>query len=451
MPKEEKSALRVAIIGGGASGWASAEVLRDARWEGRFDVVVFEKNNYFGGKCRTVFPDGERYNGKSGGYEVGAGVISKGSKCYADLERLLKKYRISCSNVVEKARQKRRYYMNGRVVNWRYWLLLLLRRPTVFVKAAYGLIKYWFGLGQYSKDTPLEYHGRPAQLNKNLSAVYPHESNVCFAIGMQSYGYADLDDEELTPPLLYYHQYLTREVFINPLYTVDMGMQVIWSTVAASYPQKSKRLNAEVLEVKREASRVIVETGDGEEYFDYLIVAVPLGPGLAFMDFNHQEKALISKVTTNHYVSVLCRVSGLIDTCHVNVKKTVDRKDVGRIMFAYKRYVNSDWVNLNLYINPQEEKTDEEIISAVAIDLKDDFSAELLEPASAKVFHWRDYFAHLSTKDLDDAWYGQFQDLMQGTKRTLFVSCGLHMETVGASVQYATEKVGEIAQNWLIK
>jgi hypothetical protein len=337
------------------------------------------------------------------------------------------------------------------VVDWRYFLGLLMRRPKVFLKAAYGLSKYWYGLGNYSKGAPLEYHGRPAQLNKNLSAVYPHESNVFFAIGMQAYGYADLDDEELTPPLLYYHQYLTRDVLMNPIYTVDIGMQGIWSTVAASYPQESKRLNAEVLAVKRETSRVIVESGDGEEYFDYLIVAVPLGPGLAFMDFDRQEKAMISKVKNNHYVSVLCRVSGLYDTSHVNVKKSADPKGIGRIMFAYKRYVDSAWVSLYLYIDPQEEKTDEEIISAVALSLKDDFSAVLLEPASAKVFHWHDYFAHLSTEHLDDAWYEQFQDSMQGAKRTLFVSCGLHMETVGASVRYVTEKVGKMAQNWYYK
>lgn len=449
MYKETKPQVRVAIIGGGASGWASAEVLNESRWEGRFNVVIFEKNSYFGGKCRTIFPDGEICNGKPGGYELGAGVISKGSKSSADLEKYMEKYNIPYSNIEEKSRYKRRYFVNGQKVNRQIFMRLLIREPTMLLRAIYGLFKYWLDLGRYSKNARLDYSDLPSNLNRNFSAKYPLETNVCFAFGMQCFGFADMDDPQLTPPLIYYHQYITRDVLKNPLYKVNIGMQGIWSTIAAHYPENSKRLNTEVLAVKRETSHVVVETSEGKEYFDYLIVATPLGRGLGFMDFNSREKALISRVKSNHYVSVLCRVSGLHDIGNVNVENSVNRENIGRIMFVYKRYEDSDWVSINLYLENQDDITDEKVIDIVSQGLKEDFSAALLDPSSAKVFHWRDYFSHLSTADLDECWYKKFEDLIQGKKRTLFVSSGLHMETVGASVQYATEKVEKIAMNWI--
>lgn len=445
----DKPRIKVAIIGGGPSGWSAAEALRDERWSDRFDITLYEKNSYFGGKCSTVFPDGSPCNGQPGGYELGAGVVSKGSQSNADLEALLQRYGIPYSNAAESGRIKYRLFVKGRALDAKTIAAQLLRNPLQFVSGAYGLIKYLIDLRRYSPTPQIEFQGRPKPLNKNLSEKYPHEFNLCCGFGMQGFGYAHMDDKDLTPPMLYYHQYATTDVLVNPVYTIDIGMQGIWAKVASTYEDDKARLNEAVVTVRRESNGVTVETAKSTELYDYLIVAVPLGPNLNFMDFRDEESSLLAKVKNNHYVTVLCRVSGLTDIGNINILKTVDRDAIGEIVFAYKRYPDSDWVSINLYIDPKHEKTDEEILDAVEKSLKDDYAAKMIQRSAASIYHWHDYFPHLNTADLNDNWYQKFEDNVQGKHRTLYVSSGLHMETVGASVQYATEKVKQQAHQWL--
>ncbi|MFT7518753.1 MAG: hypothetical protein ACI9MC_000885 [Kiritimatiellia bacterium] len=441
--------VRVAIIGGGPSGWAAAEALRHDRWNQRFDVTVYERNDYFGGKCRTVFTDGGPCNGKPGGYELGAGVLSKGSANNADLERLLDLYALKTHDIAEKNRQKYRFYNDGSPITARDAADLALRHPITCMRVLWGLVRYRVNLWRYSRAPQLDYHGRPGALNRPFSDVYPQALNALCCFGMQGFGYADTDDEGLTPALLYYHQYATPDVIINPVYSVDNGMQALWSTIAATYQPGRARLNAQVVQVTRSEGGVQVQTkGDSTDY-DYLIVAVPLGPALRFLDLDEADELLIDRVRTNHYVTVLCRARGLVDIAHVHVRNASQRSGLGGVVFAYKRYPDSDWITVNLYVNADDPPSDVQIVDIVERDLRAGMGAELIERQAASVYHWPDYFPHLAPEDLNAGWYSKFERQMQGRRRTLFVSSGLHMETVGASVQYATAKTTQIAERWL--
>lgn len=448
-PAGESAPVRVAIIGGGASGWAAAEALEAAHWAGAFEVTVFERNGYFGGKCHTVFPDGTPCNGAPGGYELGAGVLSKGSHSNADLEALLVRHGIGYSNAAEPHRDKYRFYSRGKPLDARAWLRLLLLRPFSFLVGLLDFARFRFGLFRHSRHPTLDYAGRPKALHASFHSVHTETLNRAVCFGMQGFGYADTSDPGLTPPLLYYHQYARPDVLWNPVYRIDAGMQGIWARLAERRPKERARLHAEVLRVRRSEDGVVVETAETRETFDRLIIAAPLAPELPFLDAEDIERDLLAKVRCNHYITVLCRVRGLTDIAHVVVDQAVDPARLGGVVFAYKRYPDSDWVTLNLYADPARERTDEEILDVVERDLQREMDASLVDRASASVHHFRDYFPHLGTADLDAGWYSHFEEHVQGQRRTLWVSSGLHMETVGASVQYATAKVNAYAPRWL--
>lgn len=441
--------LRVAVIGGGPSGWAAAEALDHPRWQGRFEVTVFERNGYFGGKCSTVFPGGTPCNGAPGGYELGAGVLSKDSWSCADLEALLKRHDVAYTNAAEPGRAKYRFYSRGAALRTGGWLLLLLLRPWLFLVGVLDFARFRLGLLRHSREPTLDYAGRPRALHRTFRSTHTAVLNRAVCFGMQAFGYAETSDAGLSAPLLYYHQYARPDVLWNPVYRIERGMQGIWWRVASNRPAQRARLNAEVVRITRGEDAVTVETATTQEVFDQVIIAVPLAPALPFLDATDAERELLRRVRCNHYITVLCRVQGLEDIAHVVVDQAVDPQRLGGVVFAYKRYPDSDWVTVNLYADPARERSDAEILDVVERDLARELGASLVDRGSASVHHWRDYFPHLATEDLDAGWYEHFEREVQGQRRALWVSSGLHMETVGASVQYATAKVNDAAPRWL--
>jgi len=108
MPPKHGNSIKVAIIGAGASGISAAEVLMNPKYRNLFDVTIYEKENYVGGKCCTIRYDGSvcdadtggsafenKYAPENRGYEVGASVFPENSSVYSDFEFLLKKSRLT--------------------------------------------------------------------------------------------------------------------------------------------------------------------------------------------------------------------------------------------------------------------------------------------------------------------------------------------------------------------
>ena len=126
----------------------------------------------------------------------------------------------------------------------------------------------------------------------------------------------------------------------------------------------------------------------------------------------------------------------------------VDRHRYGDLLLVYRRYADTNIFIAYLYIKPGTSPTDSEIIDKVEAGLKDGCNGRLIERSFAKVFHWDDYFGHLGSEDISGNWYSNFNRTIQGKDNTLFVSSGLHMETVGSSVQYSRWAVKKYFQKW---
>lgn len=436
--------LKVAIIGAGASGFASAEVLRQ---DSRFEITIFERNDYVGGKCLTVFTDGKICNGKSGGYEMGAVLVSKHAKSYRDLIELIEKYNIPLEVHEEKTRDFSIHLRNGKphqdkTIDWSE----LFKKPKSFWNDFRRVDKYALDYAHYSGQRHYQYANRPKALNKTLSKVYGKPILYRTASVMQGFGYADLDDKRLTPPVLYYHQYIDPVDVVAPLYRLPNGTQGIWSTIAASYPKSAIKLNQEVQKVIRSGDKIKLTANDQTYDFDYLIVATPLKPTLKYLDLNREEQNFLAKMKHNPYVTILAEVEGLAAMATFDILACSNRKRIGDVLLGYKRYPDSNWAALYLYLKPGQEFNQKTILKQVERSLDKNYHAKLVDPSSVIIRYWEDYFGHLDTKSLNAKWYEEFDKKFQNQKHTLFVSSGLHMETVGASVEYATAKTKEFIE-----
>lgn len=433
--------LKVAIIGAGPSGFGAAEVLRD---DDRFEITIFEKNGYVGGKCLTVFDDGSVCNSKPGGYEMGAVLVSKHSESYRDLMQLIEKYDIPTKLHEEKTRDFSVHMSKGHVdsyspFDWHQ----LITKPRVFWKNFRRIDQYAIDYEHYSSNRKVGYENRPKQLNKNLAKKYGRPVNNKMSTVMQGFGYADLDDRHLSPPVLYYHQYVDPIDVVAPLYILPEGTQGIWSRVASTYPTDSIRLNHSVDKIFRDDDKVVVTANSKDHVFDYLIVATPLKPALKYLDLDQEQKSFLSKMKHNHYVTVLAEVDGLSAMATFDMKACTNRNKIGDVLLGYKRYPDSKWTALYLYLRAGQSRADADILARVGRSLSKNYDAQLSEGSEPNIRHWDDYFGHLDTKALNEGWYDEFEKHFQNKNRTLFVSSGLHMETVGASVEYATAKTKE--------
>jgi protoporphyrinogen oxidase len=435
------SKIKVAIIGAGPSGLAVSEVLRSDKYAGHFDVTIYEANNYVGGKCHTISND----DGLN--YEVGAVLVSEHSEGYSSLIKLLDKYKIDRTIFDRHGADSSIYLNKAKPTDISKLHLRDLRtNPRKFWKIFKGYDDFINDYIHYSHSRHIGYGRRPKTLNKNTSKLYRHEVNERLSGVVQGYGYADFDDKKLSPPLLYYHQYIEAGEIEHPLHKIDKGTQNIWSTIAQGYPRGAIRLNEQVLGVRRDSFGVEVKTINGSETYDYLVVATPLKPAIKFLDLDNDEKNFLSKMKHNHYVTVLCEANGFDHGVTYSVSNCTAQKNLGRVMCVYKRYPNSNLMAMYLYT---KTKNDESILNNVERSLNEDFNAKLLNRSEAKIYHWTDYFGHLDTRSLNEGWYDRFDQSFQGKNRTLYVSSGLHMETVGASVEYGTKLAKDYAKVWL--
>jgi hypothetical protein len=441
--------LKVAIIGAGPSGFGVAEILRQKSLREHFDITIYESNDHVGGKCWTILEEGTSANSASSGHEVGAGFIPKYARSYADFMRIIKKYDIKLRKF-QRASELLMLQDGAASTTGQLSAGLLVTNPSLFFKIFADYVKHAVLYARYGSTKHIGYTNLPKALTRPLPLDHNDAMFLRFAHVMQGFGYADMDDPYLRPPLAYYYRYLELTMR-SPLYMVEGGTQSIWEKVAETYPQGTIRLNEAVLRVKRTPEKVIITTANDVATYDYLVVATPLKAAQKYLDITKQQKEFMSQMKYNHYITVLCKASGIKEGGTFNLSACSDRERLDQVFFSYKQDPNSDTVTLNLFIKPGDASDDKTILDNVDKSLPRDFGAKLLDKRKAKIFHWDDYFGHLGSEDLASGWYDDFEMDYQDKNRTLFVSSGLHMETIGASIQYATKVTKKYAKIWLAK
>ena len=121
--------IKVAVVGGGASGWSAVKALKESEGAGiEFEITIYEKESRWGGKCRTIVPAkmnlGDTNNGSQNtdvnidfrNYELGAGAISGDfefpSENYRDVLNHLRELNIGLSLIEVKDRKNYLFFKN---------------------------------------------------------------------------------------------------------------------------------------------------------------------------------------------------------------------------------------------------------------------------------------------------------------------------------------------------
>jgi hypothetical protein len=306
--------MRVCVVGGGPAGLGMAHFLDRA---GFHDVVVLEKRDHVGGKCRTLSLDGRAY-------DMGAVEVTKE---YRIVHELIDRFECPVTNVP-----------GGRVIDrstgaTQPVLSLFDGVPRLELVEQFGK----FFLAQRALADYLDkpgFAGVPKSLQGVSFARWLQDVGAplverFFWMPLTCYGYGELDRipaiyalkfatvmpfhfhahrlglQDLLPPNLH-----LLEPFVQRL---TYGMQMLMERIAASLPV-APILNATITSVQRSAGgvrvsyRVGADPTEHDESFDRLVVAIPQTlANLSFLDLTGDEQCLFANVSTNHYYTSLTK------------------------------------------------------------------------------------------------------------------------------------------------
>lgn len=258
---------KIAIIGSGISGLACAYFLSD-----KFDVKIYEKNNYFGGHSNTVDVD---YNGKK--IAVDTGFIVFNHQTYPNLKAFFELMKVdyeksNMSFAVKIDDGKLEY--SGTNLSTVFAQLKNAFNPQ-FIKMLLDIIKF----NKKAVDI----------LEKEFDATYTLQNLVQdLQLGQYFTNYYLLPMSgaiwscPLETMLAYPAQSFVRFFKNHGLLTVANQPQ--WFTVSGGSRQYVKKiiakvgeekfvLNHEVISVQRQSDKILVKSLQGEEFFDFVIFA----------------------------------------------------------------------------------------------------------------------------------------------------------------------------------
>ena len=301
---------RIGIVGGGPAGLSCALALKNAGYE---NVVVIEKAEEVGGKCRTI----QISPGVT--YELGASSMTQR---YTQVSELLDHYKITpkpvtTSRFFQPAEpefdETESPWVRALKANFASLLLsgiLLLPRICRREKL---LDPGFLGVSEERLKSVLS-----KVLLERLGALgIGHLENTfrTLVTGI-GYGYIDLG------PAAYLWKYLSvwapdfSRARIEPreYELFDTGFQGLFKRVAEELPQGSVRTGCEVTRIDRGRpgpDPVEVELRGGDRlHFDYLVLACPLDDAAHFLDTTSEEKDIFGKIRSYTFHTLFVNLKG---------------------------------------------------------------------------------------------------------------------------------------------
>jgi hypothetical protein len=405
-PKER--VMRIGIIGAGAAGLAFAHAAARA---GHTDITVLEQSERVGGKCCTFYHNDRSYELGAGALttsyihvrellgEMGVGIVPQTSGVYVDLTTGdASEHMPSLRNIPLRRIQAKEQQMAATMLHYRR-----LFSPGFSHLADELCVPF----SQFCKARGLE------TVAKTIEPWFT------------GFGYGYLDEI----PAAYVLKYAS---LFGPLFEIpDSGYQGLWECIA-------RRLNVRHGIAIRSVSRgdkVVVVKSDMEQWcFDALVIACPFDEALNFLDASDEEHALFTQLRWNDYRAVVVSVTNFNDARYLFFPQHFTPDTRGRLMFAYKRWVDS---NLRLFYafampSSSPEETAEEVKRTVR-----NLGGNVIQVH--RIHSWR-YFPHVTETEIKAGFYNQLESL-QGQKRTYYIGEALAMGTVETVVAYSRAMV----------
>ncbi|GAA3927752.1 flavin monoamine oxidase family protein [Litoribacillus peritrichatus] len=429
---------RILVVGAGSAGLSAAWYLKQKGYQ---YVDVVEASDRVGGKCKSVKHEGLPY-------EVGAFTVTPG---YRNVRKIARTFGVE----LEAQPPRHAFSMRRKqVMNIKDAMLKDFTFFTLFVSVVryyWKLLRYRSALtkpGLSSTGSKQSYQ----ELSQPFQAWLVENKMLglqgLFRITITDMGYGRFSEI----PTLYVLKYLNFWNFTTLLIygsgfgkkmpkRFRHGFESLWQAVATSLNvslkteitsiQRGEKITVEMLKKGANPAHDKLET----RLYDALIIACPPDRLADVMDFDQQEKSLVTRFKYSPYVVNIFKVSGMPNEVigAINEEKIGDPKEIMKPWAQGEGAV--------AYSVQKGDLKDEEIIEKARQSI-----TTLYRHYPVKVgehFHtekWQ-YFPHVSSQDIGkDDFYGKFEE-MQGQKGTYYTGSYLSFETVELAVSYSKQLI----------
>ena len=407
------SQKRIAIIGAGAAGISAAYFLQK---KGYTHIVVFEKTDQVGGKCRSF-----TYHGKT--YEEGAFTVTRN---YEEVKKLISKLHFHLCNpphrkIMEPGKKKLKQL--HQVFAAKFSRFLVLGAAMRYFREIYRS-RYLAKPGFAKLDPALSQPFAKWAQERNMGSIVP-----LFVLPISLFGYGDLN----VIPAAYVLKYIRFWNFVAMLLIflfgklgtkrIVEGYGRIWEHLSHRIDIRLKS-NIEKIE-RKETILIHFEHRDPLE-FDELIIACSLHDAVKFLDLSKEETELFSKVKTYDYYVTVFKAKKLPNNCLYSIPLP----EKGHAYMIYK-----PWKEHDLYVAYSFAERGFSIREISRL-LEDDIHAlggELTH--IEETIHW-EYFPHVSSEEIANGFYDKVEAL-QGKWHTYYTGASLSFETVENVVKYS--------------
>lgn len=283
--------MRIAIIGGGISGLASAWGLHR-----QHDTVLFEASDWLGGHTHTIDVPWPQADNKPQHYAVDTGFIVFNDNTYPHFIRLLAQLGLQGQatdmsfSVANGGLEYASHSLDGlfaqraRLASPQYWNMI--RQILRFNRLARQLIgsNDERTLAQFLQDEGFSAHFRDNYLLPLCAAIWS----------------ASLQDARHFPAehfARFFNNHGLLQVRDRPQWRVVPGGSRSYVEALKTRLQTDIRLQTAVLSVQRESDHVLLKTRDGEERFDQVIFACHSDQALGMLrQPSEQEQAILGEL-----------------------------------------------------------------------------------------------------------------------------------------------------------
>ena len=378
---------KICIIGAGAAGLTVAYILRK---KGYKNITILEKENQPGGKCHTIVYK-DRY------FELGAGAICSDYKVILEIMKEL-----GVKSKIPAIPNPLFLNNNGLEIKSSFFKQIKFIWELLF-KFSYLLFKNQKFSQPGLSNIPEElYENFDSYCRKNNLSDFAQTLNTI--VSPFGYGYFD------TIPTAYYLKYFTFTGLVE--YFITKRLQFFVEGAGSLWQKLSKQFNVlfeeHIISINR-TDRIYIQTQKGNYEFDKLILACPLDNALDFLDATLLENELFSKIKYNNYYTFAFIINKFpftkTDVDSGFFTENMNSRYQGKIMFFYRRYVDSEFCTFYLVAN--QEHNEQKLKLDVENQLKNMGFIIDREYVSIK---WK-YFPHVGSEDMKDGFYDKLEGI----------------------------------------
>ena len=257
---------RIAVIGSGISGLVSAYLLSD-----RYDVSLFEANNYIGGHTNTVSVDLDNEH-----YSIDTGFIVFNKKTYPNFCKLLDTLNVPVQ--LSEMSFSYRSLSSGFEYNGHNLNSLFSDRLNLFKPSFYRFIKDIVSFNDEAKKFLSKEQHNNISIKEFLTAhSYSAKFIDCYLVPMMSAIWSKNKKDTLNCSAYFIFKFYENHGLLDvynrpPWYVIANGSHSYIPPMINKFKDKIY-LNTKIESITREPNYVILKSGDNEFSFDSVVIA----------------------------------------------------------------------------------------------------------------------------------------------------------------------------------